>query len=212
MTAAAIVLGSLLAVTAIYLLVVRPWHLRFGATDNEVELHLPGDELVHKPDFNATRAISINAPPPEIWKWIVQIGSGRAGWYSVDWIDNGGRKSSSEVLPEYQNIEAGQFIPFTPDQKQGMWVKDFKEDNYILWVDKKGKATWLWYIYETGKGRSRLITRLRTRYTWNSLWIIYYLLYDVGDIVMMRKCMHGIKKRAEKAAKLSELVPGQSAV
>jgi len=187
-----------LGLTISYLFIIRPWHLRWGATDEEIKLFLPGDTLVAKPNFNATRGISITATPREIWKWIIQIGSKRAGWYSIDWIDNGGKKSSCEILPMFQTIEVGQFIPFTPDQKNGMWVKEFKEHQYILWIDKECKATWLWYIYEIDENRSKLITRIRTRYVWKGLWIIYYLIYDFGDIVMMRKCLRGIKERAEK--------------
>ncbi len=182
----------------LYLLVLRPWHLRWGATDNDLALNLPADSLVTNPDFNATRGITINSTPEEIWKWIIQIGSRRAGWYSIDWMDNAGIKSSYEILPEFQKIEIGQFIPFTPDQKNGMWVKEFKVNEYILWVDKDGRATWLWYLYPVAEKQSRLLTRLRTKYVWKGFWIIYYLLYDFGDIVMMSKCLKGIKKRAEK--------------
>jgi hypothetical protein len=114
-------------------------------------------------------------------------------------MDNGGVRSSDRILPEFQRIEVGQFIPFTPDQKNGMWVKEFKEFEYILWIDKGGKGTWLWYIYQSDKGPSRLITRLRTKYVWKGVWIIYYLLYDFGDIIMMRNCLKGIKERAEKS-------------
>jgi len=181
-----------------YLLVIRPWHLKWGATKKELMLELPGDSIVHKPDFNATRGITINSSLEVIWQWIIQIGSRRAGWYSIDWMDNAGIKSSDKILPEFQKIEVGQFIPFTPDQKNGMWVKEFKENKYILWVDKEEKATWLWYLYPVDKTRSRLVTRLRTKYNWKGIWIIYYLLYDFGDIIMMSKCMKGIKKRAEK--------------
>lgn len=77
-------------------------------------------------------------------------------------------------------------------------VKEFKENEYILWVDKEGKATWLWYLYPLDKTRSRLVTRLRTKYNWKDIWIFYYILYDIGDIIMMSKCMKGIKKRVEK--------------
>jgi hypothetical protein len=181
-----------------YLLVTRPWHLKWGATKEDLMLELPGDSIVHKPDFNATRGITINSSLEVIWQWIIQIGSKRAGWYSIDWMDNAGIKSSDKILPEFQKIEIGQFIPFTPDQKNGMWVKEFKENEYILWVDKEGKATWLWYFYPVDETRSRLVTRLRTKYNWKGIWIIYYLLYDFGDIIMMSKCMKGIKKRAEK--------------
>ncbi len=201
MTTLLIIAVILTGLTLLYLLVLRPWHLRWGATDNDLALSLPADSLVTNPDFNATRGITINSTPEEIWKWIIQIGSRRAGWYSIDWMDNSGIKSSLELLPEFQRIEIGQFIPFTPDQKNGMWVKEFKENEYILWVDKDGRATWLWYLYPVDKKQTRMLTRLRTKYVWRGFWIIYYLLYDFGDIVMMRKCMKGIKLRAENEFK-----------
>ncbi len=181
----------------IYLFIIRPWHLHWAAAQNEVELILPGDYLVLKPNFNATRAITINASPEIIWRWIIQIGSKRAGWYSIDWIDNGGIKSSTSISAAFQTIEINQFIPFTPDQKNGMWVKDFKSNQYILWVDKTGNATWVWYLLPDGNNKTRLLTRLRTKYVWKGFWIIYYLLFDMGDIIMMRTCMKGIKRRAE---------------
>lgn len=57
---------------------------------------------------------------------------------------------------------------------------------------------WLWYLYPIDEKQSRLLTRLRTKYVWKGFLIIYYLLYDFGDIVMMSKCMKGFKERAEK--------------
>ena len=81
-----------------------------------------------------------------------------------------------------------------------MWLKEFKVHEHILWWDKKGKATWLWHLSEIGQGRTRLITRLRTQYDFKFPWVIYYILYDLGDIVMMSKCMLGIKERAENTS------------
>jgi hypothetical protein len=198
MTASLYIAIIVIGLVVTYLLVIRPWHLKWGATREELLLALPGDKNVHTPDFNATRGITIHSTPELVWPWIIQIGSKRAGWYSIDWMDNAGIKSADQILPEFQTIEVGQFIPFTPDQKNGMWVNDFKEHEYILWVDKEGKATWLWYVYPIDQTRSRLVTRLRTKYNWKGIWIIYYMLYDIGDIVMMSKCMNGIKVRAEK--------------
>lgn len=197
MTALFLITIAIVGIVFTYLFIIRPWHLRWGASKEEINLVLPGDSYVTDPDFNATRGILIHSTPELIWKWIVQIGSKRAGWYSIDWMDNAGIKSSEKILPEFQKIEVGQFIPFTPDQKNGMWVKEFKEHKYILWVDKDAKATWIWYLYPIDETRSRLVTRLRTKYTWKGIWIMYYILYDVGDIVMMSKCMKGIKMRAE---------------
>ncbi len=206
MTAFIYTIVIIIGLVVTYLFVIRPWHLHWGATQQEVMLEFPGDSIVHKPDFNATRGITIHSTPELIWRWIIQIGSKRAGWYSIDWMDNGGIKSSDKILPELQKIEVGQFIPFTPDQKNGMWVKDFKEYEYILWVDKEGKATWLWYLYPIDKTRSRLVTRLRTKYNWKGIWIIYYILYDIGDIIMMSKCIKGIKKRAENEFKTQSAI------
>ena len=196
-----IILVFLILSFLIYILIIRPKHLRWGASTDEVNLNLPGDEMVNKPDFNATRGITIESSPEEIWKWIIQIGSKRAGWYSIDWIDNGGTPSSTKIVPEFQVIHKGQFIPFTPDQKNGMWVNDYSSFKYILWTDKAGKASWLWYLIPVGNNVTRLITRLRTKYVWSNLWIIYYLIYDVGDIIMMKKCMKGIKQRSEASVK-----------
>lgn len=198
MTAAFLITGVILILFMFYFFIFRPMHLRWGATNEEVKVKMPGDGIVITAHFNATRAISINSTPENIWKWIIQIGSKRAGWYSIDWIDNGGIDSSREILPEFQKIENGYFVPFTPDQKNGMWVKEFKEPEYILWIDKEGNATWLWHLKKISDSETRLITRLRTRYKFMSIWIIYYIFYDFGDIIMMKKCMKGIKERAEK--------------
>ncbi len=192
------VLAILIALVVIYFIFIRPWTLTWGATKDEVVRPLPGDEIVKKTHFVATRAVAIQASPGDVWQWLIQIGSGRAGWYSIDWIDNGGKESVWKILPEFQKIENDYFVPFTPDQKNGMWVFGFKTPEYILWWDKKGKATWLWLLTETAPGQTRLLTRLRTEYDFSFPWIIYYILYDLGDILMMRKCMLGIKDRAEK--------------
>ena len=89
----------------------RRWHLRWGATDEEVAGPMPGDDVVAKTSFNATRAISIDAPPDQVWPWIVQIGFGRAGFYSYDLFDNLARPSADRILPEYQNPWPGDWVP-----------------------------------------------------------------------------------------------------
>ncbi|MFN3406051.1 MAG: hypothetical protein ACK40G_18295 [Cytophagaceae bacterium] len=201
MTTLLFLTGLSLGLILIYIFVLRPYQLHWGATAEEVKMALPGDNIVKSPDFKATRGITIDASPQNIWRWIIQIGSKRAGWYSIDWIDNAGIKSTDKIISQFQKIEIGQFIPFTPDQKNGMWVKDFKENNFILWTDNDGKATWLWQLIPIDNGKTRLLTRLNTKYKWSGIWIIYYILFDIGDIIMMRKTMKGIKQRAEKMQK-----------
>ena len=89
-----------LGLIVLYVFVVRPRTVRWGATDEEVTRPLPGDRVVRGRAYTATRAITIDAPPEDVWPWIVQIGSGRAGWYAIDRLDNGG-------VPSAQEIDAG---------------------------------------------------------------------------------------------------------
>ena len=106
---AVVVVGALAVLAAIFFLVVRPWYLRWGATDEEVAMPMPGDELI--PDTKpATRAIGIAARPNDIWPWLAQLGYGKAGWYSYDWIDNDGQPSADEIIAEYQTLKVGDRI------------------------------------------------------------------------------------------------------
>ena len=113
----AVGLGAVVGVA--YLRVVRPRQLRWGATDEEVARALPGDELVAAPTFDATRAITIEARPEDIWPWLVQVGVSRAGWYSYDHLDNLGRPSARRIIPELQGLKPGDVLPMSPDGKQG---------------------------------------------------------------------------------------------
>ena len=192
-----LILASMI-VFVIYLVVIRPWQLRWGATDEEVSRRMPGDDVVKHPSFVATRAVTIRATPADIWPWILQIGCKRAGFYSIDWIDNAGIPSAERIIPELQQMNVGDFVPMTPDGKNGMWVKDAEAHTYILWWDKKGNSTWLWQLSPLDDKQTRLITRLRVLYDWTMPWVLYYLLQEIGDIVMMRKCMLGIRRRVEK--------------
>jgi hypothetical protein len=191
-----VAIGGLAIAAAAYMKIVRPWQLRWGATDDEVARTMPGDEVIANPSFDATRAVAIAAPPAHIWPWLVQIGCGRAGWYSYDWVDNLGRPSAEHIIPELQHIQVGDIVPISPNGKQGMFVKAFEPDQWLLWDEKKGDTTWAWGLYPQD-GITRLVSRIRIRYDWTSPWILFNLPLDVGDIVMMRKCMLGIKRRAE---------------
>ena len=68
----------LFGLAAFYVLVLRPWHLHWGATEEEVSRSMPGDDLIASASLNTTRAITIQARPEEIWPWLVQMGWGRA--------------------------------------------------------------------------------------------------------------------------------------
>lgn len=193
------VVGAVVLAGASFLALYRRWELNWGATREEIDRIMPGDEIVTRPTFNATRAITIDANPNAIWPWLVQIGFGRAGWYSYDLLDNLGRHSATRILPELQDLEVGDLVPLGPGSDSGLRVRAFEPSRSLLWWDRKSRlTTWAWALDAMPDGRTRLVTRVRARPSWRhpttALWLV---LTEVADFPMMRKCLRGIKCRAE---------------
>lgn len=191
--AAVISAGAFVVLGVVFYTVYRPWQLTWGATDEEVRRSMPGDELVPDPYFNATRAVTVDARPEQIWPWIVQIGFKKAGFYSHDWLDNDGIPSAERIIPEYQNLAVGDLIPLSETENALVRVLE-PHDFMVLLHPELGVPwmSWTWGLYQQGPERTRLVTRLRVRI--NSP--VSKLLWDAFEIVMMRKCLLGIKRRA----------------
>jgi hypothetical protein len=179
----------------------RPWHLRWGATDAEVTSPMPGDELLPDAQYKTTRAISINAPPGAVWPWLVQVGGGRAGFYSNDLLDNLGRSSATTVVPALQHLETDQWVPMSPSgvptPQTAFRVDSFVNEEWLLWV--KPDSTWAWRLTPTPAGGTRLVTRIHAIYDWGRplTAILSVLLMEFGDFAMLRRMLRGIKARAE---------------
>jgi len=188
---------SLLVLVFVYLVFFHPWQLRGGATDSEVKRAMPGDEIVGRPSFESTRAVTIHAPAQNIYPWILQMGIKQAGSNSYDLLNNVGKESPESRVPEHQNIQAGDLIPISQNGKQDMWVKYLRKDRWVLWWDKKGDTSWVWEINPEEAGSARLITRVRVKYRLFSPASLFSLLIEIFDVLMMRKSMLGIKRRAE---------------
>jgi hypothetical protein len=194
---AAAVLGP-----ATYLLFFRSRCLNWGARPDEVAAKLPGDELLADPGLVTTRAITIDAPAGAIWPWLAQMGSGRGGAYSYDWIENLlglNMHSASEVLPEYQDIKAGDELPVGG---RGPVMRVEVADPPRALAVRSTDMNWVWMFTLLPEGDStRLISRNRiaTR-ALNPAGRLFYLLFmEPGSLVMERKMLLGIKHRAEHA-------------
>jgi hypothetical protein len=192
------------AATGVYLLLVSPWQRRWGATDEEVQRAMPGDEEVEHPLMNATRAVTINAQPGEIWPWLVQIGTGRAGWYSYDWIENmmGLNVSSTDrIIPEFQQLEVGNTIPLAPGIE--IPVKVLKSDEMLLLVGHDpviGDSSWVLGLYPIDEQHTRLVTRTRNHWPMTTGGVLRLLFIEPGSFLMVRKMLLGIKRRAEQTS------------
>jgi len=189
------IFGAIIIVLALFFVVVyRPWQLNWGATEEEIGRAMAGDELVPAPTFNATRAVTIESRPEDIWPWIVQIGYKRAGFYSHDRLDNDGIPSADRILTEFQNLSVGDTIPLS--RSAGAEVRILRSNEFMLLVvadhgDETKLWTWAWGLYEVDATHTRLVTRLRVRESFRNS-----LMLDAFEIVMMRKCLLGIKRRA----------------
>jgi hypothetical protein len=177
-------------------LIYRPWALTWGSTDEEIARPMSGDDVLVQPTFNATRAVTIEATPEEIWPWIVQIGYRRAGFYSYDLLDNDGIPSAERILPEYQTLKVGDLIPLS--KAANVRVIELEPPrSMVLVFEVEGTwshATWVWGLYPENAEHTRLVTRLRV----DARGFIPQMFLDFGEIIMMRKCMLGIKRRAEQ--------------
>ena len=181
-----------------YLLVIRPWHLRWGATDAEVRRPLPGDDQVPRPYLDSTRAVTIDAPVSAVWPWLVQMGYHRAGWYSYDLIDNDGIPSDERIVPELQHLKVGDIMP--TGAAGGFRVAALEPERSLVLTIEEWRVllSAAFLLVPIDEQHTRLIHRLRVRFALRSPWYLYYLLFEPGDFLMVRKMLLGIKRRAER--------------
>ena len=178
---------------------------------------LPGDHLVPDPVVETTHAVSIAAPPDRVWPWLVQMGAGRGGWYSYDWIDNGGRRSAESILSGFGTPRPGDILPALPRATNAFIVHDVAENSHLILglptVDGTHRATWGLVLeprrFERSGHRSTG-TRLLARARIGELHVgpptrrvrIPSILLRLGvpplHYVMQRRQLVGIRDRAER--------------
>ena len=206
----------------VYVMMVRPWHSRWGATREEATRPLPYDHLVPRPLAQTTRAITIDVPPGEVWRWLVQLGVGRGGLYSYDWLENLANldvHSAEEIVPELQDLEVGDLVRLAPESMgaEAGWRVAVMEPGRMLVLHQPADPDtgrpldrndpklgnycgWNWaFVLERAQGDgTRLIVRSRVdgapRFP---IKVLYVLLLEFPHFVMERGMLKGIKKRAE---------------
>jgi hypothetical protein len=102
--------GAIASLAVTYMVVLRPRIKTWGVDPIETEAALPGDELITEPMATETRGVTIDAPVSQVWPWLVQMGMGRAGWYSFESMDKR-NKSADSILPQFQKLEPGEIMP-----------------------------------------------------------------------------------------------------
>jgi hypothetical protein len=181
----------------------RRWYLNYGATAEEVARELPGDELLPHPDLLSTRAVTIDADPATVWPWLVQMGSGRGGAYTYDWIENLfglDMHSADQILPRFQHLAVGDVLPLG-DNGPDLRVEICDPERTLAFRSTDG--TWVWtfnlssyWLATRLVSRNRIVTpgarRLRR--------LAYRAVLEPGSLIMERRMLLGIKERAELSA------------
>ncbi len=191
---------ALLALVAALAPRARRMVLTWGATHEEADARLPGDELLAHPDGVSTRAITIDAPAAAVWPWIAQMGPApRGGAYTYDWIENLlglDMHSVDHVLSEFQHPEVGDAIGLGSNR---MRLERVEPERVLAWRSEDGNWVWTFVLSERD-GATRLISRNRFRLP-TLRARIGMLPMEPASLVMERKMLLGIKARAERLAR-----------
>jgi hypothetical protein len=198
-----------------YWYLLRPWHRAWGTAPNESSQPLPGDDLLPNSLYEATHAITINAPAERVWPWIVQMGTGRAGFYSYDVLENAmglDIQSADRIRPELQNLQVGDTFPLGPNNfgpkvavlepnRVMVLHGDTRTDENPAVPVKPGEfiaVLWTFYLQPIDGQKTRLIERFRMDYTPNNPnKLMYRAFLEPGSFVMERKMLLGIQQRVE---------------
>jgi len=189
-------------IMAAYIFSARPYQLGWGATPVEINRSMPGDERRGKPAFLATRAITIDDTPENIWPWLIQMGYGRAGFYGYDIIENlgseGGIYSADRILPEYQNFTVGDEVPISRVAR--LYFFEIEPNHYLVWSEDRGDTpgAFTWALYPIDESHTRLVSRIGWNFHWsepNLLLLDFFT--EFTDHLAVRKILQGVKGRVE---------------
>ncbi len=199
-------LYALAGISVLAQVVSGAWWFRrgtnWGATNDEREMPLPGDETVPIANYRCTRAITIDAEPRHVWPWLMQMGNGRGGLYSIDWLDRVfgilDAPSAKEVLPGFGDLEPGDVIPIGRGADFPVLAVEYERALVLGGGDEK--AMWLWslVLQELPRGKTRLLSRNRGRVTGGLRGKVFIGVIDAAATIMTRRMLINLKERAEK--------------
>ncbi len=200
----------------------RWWYCRWGATKEEFLMPLPEDELAPMPSIYMTHAITVNAPVDDVWPWFKQLGQGRGGYYSYDWLERlfgFGIHNVYEIRPELQDLKAGDHIKL---HKNGMvvTVERMEEDRnkkLVLWTDSRKMEEgqkyfvpplpkgmhiagyWSFNLFARADGTTRIVERWGIEWPPRSQWLNLLLIAfgELPSFIMEQRMLRVIKKLAE---------------
>ena len=189
---------------------------KVGAATSLGSAALPGDEILPEARFQRTHTIVIEAPPAAIWPWLAQMGGQRAGWYSVDLLDNGGKRSADRIIPELQHIAVGDIIPALWKGADGFAVLRAEPGNALVLGSPGIRAehrqsaqvpasimTWAFALSPIGDDATELQVRVRAAFDVGPKMAARRTVIGAAHEIMERAQLRNLKRRVEGASSAS---------
>lgn len=214
-------IAGALHIAAAFLPFLRGWYRKWGAIDDEIQRSLPGDELVPYPKGDFTHAITIRASAAEVWPWLVQMGQGRGGFYSYEWLENlAGCQihNANRIIPEFQHLDVRDSVRLHPKSGYPYVAATIETDRVLVlqirvdteigstfeltdtMPDKYLNQSWVFFLDQLDDGTTRLISRSRNDWNQSLANTLVFGIFGPISFVMDRKMLLGIKQRAESTA------------
>lgn len=206
--------GSLLAIGLAFVVFVRPWYLRWGATDAETSRSLPGDEIIPNATRQETRAITIHAPVEQVWPWLAQLGQDRGGFYSYDLLENlvgCAMPTEDRLRPDRQSWQVGDKLWMYPPEKAGgigfATLRTYLPGRALGFGTRSTgtplaapeDGSWSFVLDPVGEQTTRLLIRGRGAGGRSLLGVVFdRSVFEPMHFVMERRTMLGLKQLVER--------------
>jgi hypothetical protein len=181
--------------------------------------NIEGDDIIYETPYCITDNIDIEAPPEIVWRYLMQLGCDRAGWYSIDWLDNGGRKGTDHAVKNWLDRSIGERLPATPAGTSYFEVYRIKRHtHFVIGVQHmedglEFRSTWAFELSPIGSDATHLTVRARMSMTpaWKE-WLMGRIFYPPVHTIMEMVQLNTIKKYAERDAMTRKEIPLPEAV
>lgn len=193
-----------LDIVLIYAIPVRRWMRQWGATRAELRREMRGDREVPAPDYDTTLAVTVDAPAAFVWPWLIQLGCGRGGLYSYDWLDRLfgylDAPSADRILPEFQHLRVNDEIPI--GRGGGFPVTAIEPGRTLVMSGVANGMHWMWELAlaPIDGTSTRLISRNRAEVPRTLAAKLFMVVLEPAAFIMTRKMLLNLKRRAERLA------------
>jgi hypothetical protein len=189
------------AALLLYWFPLRRWFGRWGTTPDDLTRVMAGDAVITNPTHTATHAVTVDAPPDDIWPWLVQLGYQRGGLYSYDWLDRLfgflDRPSANRVLPEFQHLAVGDMIRLGPREELTVTAVEPSRALVLSYTAHGMEWVWQFGLYRLDNNRTRLVSRGTERIPNTVGARLGMLVMEPAAFIMTRRMLLGLKQRAE---------------